>query len=146
MLEQDITRKGRINNIQLDFKFEAGNDKDKKYEVEGIWDSAVYAKESTIGQLPGLYYLVSWKNSPEEENTYEPASAIQHLRKLVTAYHKDNSEKPTATSDPVDTAPSMARPSALPRLTAKKRGQPAGSTVVPTKKPGRPIGSTTTNK
>ena len=146
LLEQDTTKKGRVNDTQLDFEFEADNDKDKEYEVDGIWDSAVYAKESATGQLPGLYYLVSWKGYPEEENTWEPASAIQHLRRLITAYHKDNPEKPTATSDPVDTAPPMARPSAPPRPTAKpttapKQGQPAGSTA---KKRGQPIGSTTT--
>ena len=42
-----------MNNIQLEF--EAGND--KKYEVNGIWDSTVYAKE-LARQLPELYYLV----------------------------------------------------------------------------------------
>ena len=114
--------------------------------VDGIWDSAVYAKESATGQLPGLYYLVLWKGYPEEENTWKPASAIQHLRRLVTAYHKDNPEKPTVTSAPVDTAPPMARPSAPLRpiakpTTAPKRGRPAGSMA---KKRGRPIGSTTT--
>ena len=36
--------------------FEADNN--KKYMVDGIWDSAVYAKESTTRQLPELYYLV----------------------------------------------------------------------------------------
>ena len=100
----------------MQLEFEAGDD--KEYEVDGIWDSAVYARKS-VRQLPGLYYLVSWKGYPEEENTWEPASAIQHLRRLVTAYHKDNPEKPTATSAPVDTAPLMARPSALPRPTVK---------------------------
>ena len=69
LLEQDTTKKGRVNDTQLDFEFEAGDDKDKEYEVDGIWDSAVYAKESATGQLPGLYYLVSWKGYPEEENT-----------------------------------------------------------------------------
>ena len=43
-----------MNDMQLEF--EAGDD--KEYKVDGIWDSAVYAKESA-GQLPGLYYLVS---------------------------------------------------------------------------------------
>ena len=61
-----------MNNIQLEF--EAGND--KEYKVDGIQDTAIYAKESVIRQLPGLYYLVSWKSYPEEENTWEPASLI----------------------------------------------------------------------
>ena len=39
----------------MQLKFEAGND--KEYEVDGIRESAVYAKESAK-QLPGLYYLV----------------------------------------------------------------------------------------
>ena len=40
--------------MQLEFKA----DDDKEYEVDGIWNSAVYVKESTTGQLPRLYYLV----------------------------------------------------------------------------------------
>ena len=65
-----------MNDMQLDFKFEAGDN--KEYKVDGIWDSAVYARKSA-GQLPGLYYLVLWKGYPEEKNTWEAASAIQHL-------------------------------------------------------------------
>ena len=122
LLKQDTTKKGRVNDTQLNFEFEA-DDNDKEYEIDGIRDSAVYAKESA-GQLPGLYYLVSWKGYPEEENIWEPASAIQHLRRLVTAYHKDNPEKPIATSAPVDTAPPMARPSAPLRPTAKPKTAP----------------------
>ena len=57
LLEQNITKKGRVNDTQLDFKFEAGND--EEYKVDGIQDSAVYAKKSTTSQLPKLYYLVS---------------------------------------------------------------------------------------
>ena len=41
----------------------------KEYEVEIIWDSAVYTRELELGHLPGLYYLVSWKGYPEKENT-----------------------------------------------------------------------------
>ena len=59
LLEQDIMKKGQMNETQLDFKFETGDN--KKYEVDGIWDSAVYAKK-LVGQVPGLYYLVSWKS------------------------------------------------------------------------------------
>ena len=62
-----------MNDTQLNFEFKAGDD--KEYEVDGIRDSAVYARESA-GQLPGLYYLVSWKGYSEEENTWEPISAI----------------------------------------------------------------------
>ena len=148
LLEQDITKKGRVNDMQLEF--EAGDN--KEYEVDGIGDSAVHANESA-GQLPGLYYLVLWKSYREEENTWEPTLAIQHLQKLVTAYHNDNSKKPTATSGPVNTVPPMARPFALPRPIAKpttaptkKQGQPAGPTAALTKKQGRPVGSTNINK
>ena len=64
LLEQDTTKMGQVNDIQLEF--EAGNN--KEYEVDSIWDSAVYAKKLIIGQMPGLYYLVLWKSYPEEKN------------------------------------------------------------------------------
>ena len=54
LLEQDTTKKGQVNDLQLEF--ETGNK--KEYEVNSIWDSAIYAKESA-GKLSGLYYLVS---------------------------------------------------------------------------------------
>ena len=44
-----------MTDKQLDFEFEAGNN--KEYKVDRIWNSAVYAKES-VEQLPRLYYLV----------------------------------------------------------------------------------------
>ena len=43
----------------MQLEFEAGNN--KEYEIDGIWNNAVYAKESTTSQLSGLYYLVFWK-------------------------------------------------------------------------------------
>ena len=57
LLEQDTTKKRRMNDLfpEPEPKFDAGDD--KEYEVEEIKDSAVYAKE-TKGYLPGLYYLV----------------------------------------------------------------------------------------
>ena len=108
---------------QLEFQ----DDGDEEYEVEAIRDSAVYAKESESGHLPGLYYLVSWKGYPEEENTWEPASAVKHLRRLLSTFHKEYPEKPTATSPPVDIALPTARPTVKPgaRNNKRKRGRPA---------------------
>ena len=119
----------------MQLEFEAGND--KEYEINSIQDNAIYTKESTISQLPRLYYLVSWKGYPEEENTWEPTSAIQQLRRLVIVYHKDIPKKPTAISLPVDTAPPLASPI---------QGRPAGPMTAPTKKRGQLAGSTTTSK
>ena len=97
---------------------------DKEYEVEAIRDSAVYAKEADE-HLPGLYYLVAWKGYLEEENTWEPSSTVMHLRKMVSTFHKDHPEKPTATSAPLNSAPPMAKPTI--QLPAKrKRGRPTG--------------------
>ena len=66
-----------MNDTQLDFKFEASND--EKYKIDNSWDSVVYAKDLTIGQLPELYYQVLWKSYSEEKNIWKPALAIQHL-------------------------------------------------------------------
>ena len=49
-------------------KLDAGKDSGK-YKVEAIWDSTVYAKESKLGYLPRLYYLVSWKDYLKKKNT-----------------------------------------------------------------------------
>ena len=59
MLEQDITKKRQVDKKtveQLEFEAVSNNE---KYEVEGICDSAVYARESEAGHLPSFYYLVS---------------------------------------------------------------------------------------
>ena len=117
LLEQDITKKEREFSIT---EFELGND-DKEYKVEAIRDSAVYARESESGHLSGFYYLVSWKGYPEEENIWEPASMVQHLRKLINSFHKDLPDKHTATSPAIDTAPPMARPTVKPTEPLKQK-------------------------
>ena len=66
-----------------------------------------------MGHLLGLYYLVSWKSYPKEENTWEPTLAVQYLWKLISTFHKDNPAKPTATSPPIDTTPPMAQPTII---------------------------------
>ena len=104
-------------------ELDAGDNDSGEYEVEAIWDSAVYARESESGHLPGLYYLVSLERYPEEENTWEPASVVQHHRKLITSFHKDHSAKPTATFPAIDTAPTMAKPT---KPLKRKQGRPTG--------------------
>ena len=118
LLEQDTPRKGQEFSMP---EFELNND--KEYEVEVFWDSVVYAKEAN-GHLPELYYLVAWKGYPRKENTWEPFSAVMHLRKMVSTCHKDNPEKPTVSSVPLDSAPPMAKPTI--QLLKWKRGQPTG--------------------
>ena len=85
MLEQDSTMQGQMNKFSAP-KFELG-----KY-VEAIRDSVVYAKEAK-GHLSGLYHLVVWKDYLEEDNAWEPSSTVMHLRKIVSTFYKDHSEK-----------------------------------------------------
>ena len=97
--------------------------------MEAIWDSVVYARESESGHLPGLYYLVSWKRYLEEENTWEPTSAVQYLKKLISPFHKDYPGKPTVTSSAIDTVSPLDRPTVKSAKPPKQKlGRPAGST------------------
>ncbi len=68
LLEKDTKKKEQVDEATSQLEFEGDGNGDE-YEVEVICDSAVYARESDSGHLPGLYYLVSWKGYPEEENT-----------------------------------------------------------------------------
>ena len=74
LLEQNTTRKERVNQRVTELELEARNS--KKYKVEAICDSAVYASKSRSGELPGLYYLVEWKKYLKKENTYKSLSAV----------------------------------------------------------------------
>ena len=106
------------NGAELDV-----SNKNGEYKVEAIRDSAVYVRESESGHLLDLYYLVSWKRYPKEKNTWEPASAVQHLRKLISLFHKNHPDKATATFLIINTAPPMTRPT-FKFLAKQKRGQP----------------------
>ena len=106
-------------------ELEAGNS--EKYEVKAIWDSAVYVSKLESGQLPGLYYLIAWKGYSEEENTWKPLSAIQHLKKLISCFHKEYPEKATATFLPIDSAPLIALPTVRLTQLKRKQGRPAGN-------------------
>ncbi len=119
--------KGWVDETMSKLEFEnEGND--KEYEVKATCDNAVYTKESDSGHyLPGLYYLVSWKGYPIEEITVEPTSMMLHLCKLISTFHRDYPEKPTAISPPIDSASPMARSTVRPQasITKRKRSRPA---------------------
>ena len=68
ILEQDITRKRRVDKEVRQMEFDIGYDDSEEYKVEAIWDSVVYARESKSGHLQGFYYLIAWKEHLEEEN------------------------------------------------------------------------------
>ena len=123
LLGKNTTRKERVDKRVTKLKLKAGNN--EEYKVEAIWDSAVYTSKLKSGQLPSLYYLVAWKDYLKDKNTWEPLSAVQHLKKLINCFHKEYQEKPTATSLPINSAPPMARPTVRPILLKQKRGQPA---------------------
>ena len=115
---------------------DAGNEKSGEYKVEAIRDSAVYVTKS-ISYLAALYYLVFWKSYLEEKNICEPASIIQHLRKLISSFYKNYPNKPTAISKTINTTPTMSRPTIKPttKPTAlkQKQGQPANNSNKQTK-------------
>ena len=125
LLEQDTIRKERVGDENVE-ELDEGDDSGE-YKVEAIRDSAIYAKESESGHLPGLYYLVSRKGYPKEENTWEPALAVQHLRKLISLFHKNHLNKPTVTSPAINTILPIARPTVKPIEPLKrKQGRPTG--------------------
>ena len=55
------------------------------------------------------------------KDTWEPASAVQHLRKLISSFQKDHPDKPTAISPTIDTAPLMARLTVKPAEPPKRK-------------------------
>ena len=65
LLEQNITKKEGVEKIP---ELNVGNENSKKYKLESILNSAVYAKKSE-SHLPKLYYLIALKSYLEEEST-----------------------------------------------------------------------------
>ena len=122
LLEKNITRKGQVDDDNA-VKLDAG-DNSGEYKVEVIGNSAVYVRESELSHLPELHYLISWKEYLEEENPWEPDSAVQHLGKLISLFYKDHSGKSTATSLTINIAPPIARTTVKPtELLKQKQGR-----------------------
>ena len=101
-------------------KLDTSNDDNKKYKMETIWDSAVYTRKSKSGYLPSLSYLIAWKDYSEEENTWKPLSAIQHLKKLISCFYKEHLNNPIATSLPIDSALQIVKPTVQPARSITK--------------------------
>ena len=89
--------------------------------MEGICNSTVYARESEASHLPSFYYLVSWKDYLKDKNIWEFASAMQHLRKLVSTFYKNYFNKPTAISLPIDLATLIDKRIALFNINSKRK-------------------------
>ncbi len=126
LLEQDITRKRQVDKALLetekDLEFKAEGD--KEYEVKAIIDSIVYGQQAN-DQIPGLYYLVLRKSYLKEENTWESSSAVIHLWKLISNFHKEYPEKSIATSSPLNFTLPMARPTVPKQEPKQKRSHPS---------------------
>ena len=56
LLEQNTTKKRWVDENNA-IKLNTGNDSGE-YKLDAISNSAVYARKSESGYLPGLYYLV----------------------------------------------------------------------------------------
>ena len=107
LLDKDTIKKGEINEnvIKLDVAKNSSG-----YEIEAIWNSAVYIRESKSGYVPGLYYLVFWKRYLEEKNIYESILAVQYFKKLISSFYKNHLNKLTTIFMPINILPSMAKP------------------------------------
>lgn len=95
--------------LELDVK------KNKEYEVETIKDSAVYVK-AVKSQLLKVYYLVSWIDYLKDKSIWEPASAVLHLWKMVSSFHKGRLKKPIVVSLFLDSVFPMAKLMAKPTI------------------------------
>lgn len=109
LLEQNTTRKRRVDKNIKQMDFNVCDNISRKYEVEAIQDSAVYTKESEARHLLRLYYLVFWKNYSKKENTWKLYLPMQHLRKLISLFHKEHLDKPIAIFEAINITSPIAR-------------------------------------
>lgn len=107
-LRKNITRKRQPDKNAMEFN---ANNKGRKYKIKVSQDSAIYAKKSKSRyHLPKLYYLVSSKEYPVEENIQKPILILQYFGKLINLFNKNYYDKLTATSEVIDSATAILRP------------------------------------
>ena len=64
VLKQNIIRKEQINVNTMEFNI----NNNKKYKIEVIWNSILYAKELVSNNLLALFYLILWKKYLNKKN------------------------------------------------------------------------------
>lgn len=92
----------------------------KKYKVKAIQDTTIYARK-TKGQLLKLYYLILWKSYLKKENTWEPLSEVQYLKRMISVFYKNYPDKPIATSNFVNATSSMGQTTIKPIKSTQPR-------------------------
>lgn len=108
LLEQNITRKEQVDKIMSKLEFKNKGDS-KEYKIKAICNNVVHISKLE-DHLSSLYYLVLWKSYPKKKNTWELVLVVLHLYRLISTFHHDYSQKPTATSPLIYFIVSMARP------------------------------------
>lgn len=111
LLKQDIIQKKQVNNSNTTIRLYLDKSNSKEYEIKTICDNDICTKRSDNNyHLPGIYYLVLWKEYLKEKNTWELALDIQYFWRFVITFHKKHFEKLTAIFLLIDFALLIAKP------------------------------------
>lgn len=124
LLERDTTKKEQVNKKVTELKFKAG--KSKEYKVKAIYNNGVYAKKTKV-HLPGVYYLITWKDYLKDENIEEFLLAVQQFKKLICYFHEKQPKKSIITFLPINSTLPIAKSTVKP-ITKQKEGQLANIT------------------
>lgn len=109
LLEEDTIKKKQENkNNKLVLKSRFKISRNKKYKLEVIWDNLINTHEKK-SQLPGLYYLISWKSYTKAKSIWEYVLAVMYLEKMISTFYKDYPNKPITISLLTDSTPLMAK-------------------------------------
>lgn len=113
-MKRDFTKKGWEDSVELDL-----DNVDNQIKVEFICNRIVFIRKLDLRHLAELYFPISWKRFFKKENMWEFVAIVQHLKKGISIFHKDYFDKFKASSTPVGTTLSMAKPA----VSKQKRGK-----------------------